>query len=167
MRNIKITIEGNVGSGKTHFALLIKDTLAEHGIEIEIHDTDDIPVNIVRDQREKAFVSLAESFKDRKIVLDVMQSRKHFESSDFESDINRVAKEFNYVEPSIDEIMEDLTHIHVNDISDLREVSLKERHKTDFITTFKESGEIKILKSRFDKETTQKIVWRLTIADKI
>ena len=107
MRNIKITLSGNTGSGKTGIALLIKDTLAKHGIDIEIHDTESIPVNILRETREEQLASLKESFKDRKIILDIFHTKY---THKFESKIP-IAKEYIHVEPTFEEILKKLSSL--------------------------------------------------------
>jgi hypothetical protein len=114
--NIKITVEGNANTGKTNIALLIKDTLKEYGIDIEIHQELDIPVNTMRDNRKTILENIATKFKDRKIVLDVKPGYDRFTENPFYvSDINRVAKEYIYTPPTKTEILEEVkeSHIHI------------------------------------------------------
>lgn len=174
-KNLKISVVGNAASGKTNVALLIKDTLAQYGIDVEIHDEfEDLPVNVLREKRDKAMELLAKSYEGRKIVLDIHQGYKRFgahEKPFYASDINRVAKEYNYVAPTESEILEYVKaeRIHIEpeweweDSLDLVRdygVKIKDMHNSPFITIQK-GDTVVVWKSRYDNETTDWICKQL------
>ena len=72
-RHIKITIMGNAYSGKSNIALLIKDTLSAHGIEIEVNEQfPEESEDKLREIRPQAFKSLKDLYKGRTIQLDIV-----------------------------------------------------------------------------------------------
>ena len=169
-RNLKISITGNAASGKTNIALLIKDTLAEHGIDIEIHDAfDDIPVNTFRENRKQALENLSKQYEGRKIVLDLHSAVRvpiEIDAKDeqFESSINRPAKEYNYTPPTFDEIVDKLKHQHFDSESEMSNIRPRTLFESDFITYENNLGEICVYKSRYEQEMNDKLIdhlWRL------
>lgn len=77
-RELKITIIGNAASGKSNIALLIKDTLSIHGIDVQINEQ--FPGEYVEDElrshRQSSFKGLSEAYRGKTIQLDVVQSIK-------------------------------------------------------------------------------------------
>ena len=74
-RELKITIIGNSFSGKSNIALLIKDTLSVHGINVEINEQhDEYDEDKLRSIRPNAMKSISEGYKGKTIQLDVIQS---------------------------------------------------------------------------------------------
>ena len=157
-QRLKITIEGTAGTGKTHIACLIQEALENYGLKIQIHDKfDDIPINVVQETREDAFRNISLVFKDYTIPLDIVNS--NVINKDYcKSIVNRPVKQYIYVEPTIDEIMEDLAHIHVQDEKELKNMSYRDLHRVDFITSGDEIA--KVHKSRFNEEITLEILHR-------
>ena len=77
-RNLKITILGNSYSGKSNIALLIKDTLAVHGIDVNINEMfpDEYVEDELRTIRPEAMKNLKEVYEGRTIQLDVLQANR-------------------------------------------------------------------------------------------
>lgn len=75
-RDLKIQIIGNSNSGKSNIALLIKDTLAIHGIDVQIneHFEEEITEEELRKIRPEALKSIKEGYEGRTIQLDVKHS---------------------------------------------------------------------------------------------
>jgi ABC-type antimicrobial peptide transport system ATPase subunit len=76
-RELKITIVGNSASGKSNIALLIKDTLSIHGIDVQINEPyDEYDEDELRSHRQRSFKGLSEGYRGTTIQLDVVQSLK-------------------------------------------------------------------------------------------
>jgi uridine kinase len=74
-RDLKITIAGSCSSGKTNIALLIKDTLSIHGIEVTINEPFNEDCNdTLRSIRPKALKGISEGYKNKIINLDIVQT---------------------------------------------------------------------------------------------
>ena len=77
-RELKIHIIGNSCSGKSNIALLIKDTLAVHGIDIQINEQfpEEETEEKLRSIRPEAIRAISEGYRGKTIQLDVVQSVK-------------------------------------------------------------------------------------------
>ena len=76
-RELKIQIIGTCNSGKSNIALLIKDTLSIHGIDIQINETEFSETEEkLRSIRPEAIRAISEGYRDKTIQLDVVQSVK-------------------------------------------------------------------------------------------
>lgn len=72
-RTLRIEVIGNSNSGKSNVALLIKDTLAIHGINVEIFEQfpDEYVEEELRKIRPEAFKTLKRGYEGKTIQLDV------------------------------------------------------------------------------------------------
>ena len=77
-RILKIKVIGNSLSGKSNVALLIKDTLAVHGIDVNINEMfpDEYVEDELRTIRPEAMKNLKEVYEGRTIQLDVLQANR-------------------------------------------------------------------------------------------
>ena len=77
-RILKIEVIGNSNSGKSNVALLIKDTLAIHGINVEIFEQfpDEYVEEELRKIRPEAFKNLKERYEGKTIRLDVRHAQR-------------------------------------------------------------------------------------------
>ncbi len=176
--NIKITVQGSAGSGKTNVALLIQDTLKEHGLDIEIHEEYPEGINSnLRSNRKEIFKNLAKMYKGRKIVLDMSIGKRN---ESYESSFEHVAKEYIpkvYTEIDIlEEVQKSNIHISYEMVKavierkkwirkcDLSQIitslgyTFQDIATSNFITIENyKNGKVTVYKSRYDSTMTEYI----------
>ncbi len=176
--NIKITVQGSAGSGKTNIALLIQDTLKEHGLDIEIYEQYPEGINSnLRSNRKEVFKNIAKTYQGRKIVLDMSIGKRN---ENYESSFEHVAKEYipkEYTEIDIlEEVKKSNIHITYEMVSavlerkkwirksDLSEIlnslgyTFQDIATSNFITIENyKNGKVTVFKSRYDFEMTEYI----------
>jgi len=154
--NIRISITGQAGSGKTQLALLIKDVLCAYDIHTQLHEVceHEIPGNIMRDNRDDVFEGISKRLNGATIDIDMSQGLR---DDDYTSQINHPVEVVHYIEPTLSEIIRDANVYDVG-LCDATKVYTKREAHVASLVVYDTGNNAIVAKTRYSDDITKQIL---------